>query len=289
MDGSPFISTGGKKLSEAKHFFSLFRPVVDRFPRIASTYRAVRDHVGTFGEPTPTPFGFKLAGNADMAAGRFEPDETALVRNLLGDVDVLVNIGANIGYYCCHALCMGKSIIAFEPMQRNLHYLCKNINGNSWADAEIYPVALSNRIGVLEIYGGNTGASVVKGWAHTPANYVTLVPCSTLDTVVGRRLAGKKVLVLVDIEGAEFGMLQGAGIMLASDPRPAWVVEITATEHQPDGIPLNPNFQKTFELFFEHGYQAYSVGTGSREITMDDVNLISSGALRLGTHNFLFR
>lgn len=276
-------------MSEAKRFFSLFRPVVDRFPRLASTYRTIRDHLGAFDEPVPTPFGFKLAGNADMATGRFEPDETALVRSLLEDVDVLVNVGANVGYYCCHALSMGKAVIAFEPMQRNLHYLCKNISANTWTDSEIYPVALSNRVGVLEIYGGNTGASVVKGWARTPPNYVTLVPCSTLDKVIGSRLTGKKVLVLVDIEGAEFWMLQGAGAMLANDPRPIWVVEITATEHQPDGTPLNPNFEKTFKAFFERGYRAYSVGAGSREITMDDVNLISRGDLRLGTHNFLFR
>src|ERR1700682_885357 len=144
---------------------SLVRPFVDRFPRIATMYRSVRDQLDFLEEPRPTSWGFKLAGNTAMEQGTFEPTETELVRSILKDVDILINVGANIGYYCCHALSMGKSVIAFEPIARNLRYLCKNIKTNGWSGAEVYPIALSNSVGVLEMYGGNTGASVVKGWA----------------------------------------------------------------------------------------------------------------------------
>lgn len=181
----------------------IMKPLVDRFPRLANFYRLIRDQLDYSDKPIKTPWGFSMAGNRAMADGSFEPVETEVIRDILKNVDILINVGANVGYYCCHALSMGKQVIAFEPIQRNLRYLCKNIHFNRWTGAEIFPIAMSNNVGIREIYGGNTGASVVEGWANIPSSYVTLVPSSTLDTVLGTRLQGQNVLVLVDVEGAE--------------------------------------------------------------------------------------
>lgn len=86
-----------------------------------------------------------------MADGNFEPDVTKVVRRLLADEDVLVNVG----YYCCHALSMGKPVIAVEPNTRNLHYLLKNIQNNGWAKlAEVFPVAMGSGADILKIWGG---------------------------------------------------------------------------------------------------------------------------------------
>lgn len=250
--------------------------------------RRVRDQLDFMQEPRATPWGFRLAGNTAMAKGTFEPIETELARKILKDVDVLVNVGANIGYYCCHALSMGKPIIAFEPIERNLRYLCKNIQSNGWSGAEVYPVALSNSIGIVEIYGGNTGASVVKGWAGTPESYVTLVPSLTMDLVLGTRLRGKKALILVDVEGAEKWMLEGATIMLANEPKPFWVVEIVTTDHQPSRVEINPNLKNTFTLFFENGYQAFTFDRNMHPVTMEHVELALNNKLKFPSHNFIF-
>lgn len=273
----------------ARWSVSLVRPLVDRFPRIAAMYRSVRDQMDFTAEPIVTPWGFKLAGCEAMAQGTFEPAETELVRNILKDVDVLVNVGANVGYYCCHALSMGKTVIAFEPIQRNLRYLCQNIKANDWSGAEIYPVALSNSVGILEIYGGNTGASVVKGWAGTSERYVTLVPTSTMDVVLGTRLQGKKVLVVIDVEGAEKLVLEGATKMLFNDPKPIWLVEIMIKDHQPRGIERNPDFKKVFQLFAQNGYQAVTVEPSKTVVTSKQIDLTMEGRYKFATHNFLFR
>lgn len=272
-----------------KKLFLLLKPFVNRFPKLAAIYRAVRDQLESMDEPKVTPWGFKLAGNLSMAEGAFEPIETELVRNLLPEVDVLVNVGANVGYYCCHALSMGKDVIAFEPMERNLRYLCKNIKANGWNEIEIFPIALSNDKGVLEIYGGNTGASLVKGWAGIPENYKTYVPCSTMDSVLGGRLETKKALILVDIEGAEKWMLDGASIMLANETKPIWLIEIMTEDHQPDGVEMNPNLLSIFQLFFHHGYEAFSADTKMRKISIEDVNAVMDGRASFEIHNFIFR
>lgn len=271
-----------------KNLISLMKPLVERFPRIENLYRALRYQSILKKPPTLTSWGFTLAGNSLMENGTFEPLETEVVRRILDEMDVLVNVGANIGYYCCHALSMGKSVIAFEPIQQNLQFLSLNIKANNWSGVEIYPIALSNEIGILEMYGGDTGASIIKGWAGTPDHYVRLVPASTMDIVLGTRLEGKKILVLMDVEGAEKSVLEGAGKMLAMEPKPIWMVEIMTNELQPDGLAMNPDFKSIFQLFFENGYQAFSVDGNMSPVTMDQVDLILKESLRPTTHNYIF-
>lgn len=265
------------------------KPIVDRFPRIAAMHRNVRDQLDFMEAPITTPWGFKLAGNTSMAKGTFEPTETDLVRSILRDVDIMINVGANIGYYCCHALSMGKTVIAFEPIERNLRYLYRNIKINGWSGAEVYPIALSNSVGILDMYGCNTGASIIKGWGGIPGSYVSLVPSSTLDVVLGKRLLGKKVFILVDIEGSERLMLEGATMMLCNTPKPVWMVEIMSTEHQPEGMGINPHYGSIFKLFFQYGYQAFCADPSLKPITMEDVNHVLKGKLRSPAYNFLFQ
>jgi len=134
----------------------IIKSVIEKnFPHVAQFYRNFRDLSDRNSPAIKTPWGFTHAGNPQMAAGTFEPQETLLVRELLREVDIFVNIGANVGYYCCHALSLGKPVIAVEPIVRNLHYLIRNITENGWAgQADIFPVALGEKTDVLRMYGG---------------------------------------------------------------------------------------------------------------------------------------
>jgi FkbM family methyltransferase len=260
-----------------------------RLPSLAAAYREIRDRRQSSGEPQATPFSFKMAGNSAMQAGSFEPDDTALFRKLAANVDTVVNAGANIGYYCLHALQLGKHVIAFEPIPLNVAVLLKNISANGWQnDAEIFPLALAEKPGILPIYGGGTGASLVKGWAGFHPGKPTLVPVSSFDAVLGDRLSGSKTLVLIDVEGSEYELLKGARKLLAMEPRPVWIVEIVRTEHQPSGRAANPNFLPTFDLFWAHGYEAYGIGEEihplERQVILADWDRAKKGL----SANFIF-
>ena len=266
------------------------RPLVERFPRAAMTYRHFRDLRDVMRTPVMTPFGFSFVGNETMEAGDFEPVETDFVRRALQDADVLVNVGANIGYYCCLALRQRRKVIAFEPMSGNLRYLYRNIHANDGDDAvEVHPVALGERAGLAEIYGGGTMASLVRGWSGMSANYKETVPVSTLDDSLGHRLPGSRLLIVVDIEGAELAMLRGASCVLARKPKPVWMVEISIDEHQPAGLSINPHLAETFELFRSAGYVAWELGATFRPLQDDRIHrIVSSGVNTLETHNFVF-
>jgi hypothetical protein len=62
------------------------------------------------------------------------------------------------------------------------------------------------------------------------------VPVTTLDSLVkGSNLIGLHLLIKVDVEGAEMGVLKGAGETLAAFRAPTWMVEINLNEHHPAG------------------------------------------------------
>lgn len=232
---------------------------MNRFPYAVAYYRHMREGYPIFAEPVMTPLGFRLAGDARMERGHYEPTEVQILEKLLPDTDVFINIGANIGYFTLLAAQMGVHTVAIEPLDANLKLLYKNVAANGWQDrVEIFPLALGERAGLVELFGGHTGASLIPGWAGTPPHHRRLVPCSTLDTVLGHRFQGQRCTILVDIEGVEHAMLTGAAGILAQTPKPTWLIEIQTSNQQPDGIGFNPHFLATFELFWAAGYTAWT-------------------------------
>jgi FkbM family methyltransferase len=249
--------------------------IILKLNQIFNFYRQLRD-ILDFNQPLIiTKWGFKFSGNSEMANGNFEKTETELLLKLFNNIDILVNVGANIGYYSCLALNLNKKVIAFEPIQRNLKYLLNNIKVNGWnKNIEIYQAALGKENDILTIYGGNTGASLIKGWAEIPETYST------------NRFNGEKILVLIDIEGSEYNMLQGCISLLDMTPSPIWLIEITLTEHQPNGI--NPNFLNTFEIFSSRGYNMYYANNDLEKLSMQDILSINNRELKPKSHNYLF-
>jgi FkbM family methyltransferase len=273
-----------------KKSIRLVKSIIGRFLKLSKTNKYLKIDWQVYEEPQETQMGFKLVGNQSMQNGQFEPEETEIVKNIVPCVDVVINIGANIGYYCCIALSQGKYVVAFEPIYSNVQYLLRNIKANNWESRiEIYPLALSNTVGLIEIYGGGTGASLVKGWAGTPEHDVTLVPCSTIDNVLGSRFQGKRCFILVDIEGAEQLMLEGASSISNMEPKPIWMMEVTTSEHQPKGVSINPNLSATFHYFWDRGYEAWTADKQCRGIYADEIEeIVKSGVDSLRTYNFLF-
>lgn len=263
------------------------RKFLKSLPGSVLIYRFIRDVLDR-GQPLlPTPWGFLLSGNRVMASGSFEPNETRLLQTLLPNVEIFVNVGANIGYYCCHAINCGCKVVAFEPVARNLYYLLRNINANGWSrEIQVFPVALGSESNILPMWGGGTGASLVRGWASIPEADSALVPVSSLDRLLGSSCMGRKSLILIDVEGAELDVLKGASLVLRSEPKPIWIIEICFSEHQPERE--TSSFMEKFELFFAAGYKAYMLGSDHLEITREDLLEVISGLKELSSHNFAF-
>lgn len=267
----------------------LLKPIVEKFPSLAAFYRIRKDAKAMSMPPEyRRALGFKFNGPVAMQNGVFEPEETELIKKILPNVSHLINVGANTGYYCLYALQAEAYVIAFEPDKINSTILLKNVEANRWQNNfELLPLALSDKLGILPLYGASTGASLIKGWAGQSNS--ELVPTNTLDNLVGGRTFEGKCLILIDIEGAEYECLKGAKTLLSRNDQMIFFVEISIGEHQPKGININPNLQNTFRLFDSYGYRAYAADNNLREIHLSEIEKIdNTGIDTMDVHNFIF-
>jgi FkbM family methyltransferase len=276
--------------SFAKKIKGFAKPIVEWSPALADAYRNWRDKRLAKRTPVMTPMGFYFAGTPEMEAGEFEPRETELIIKIIKNVDVFVNAGANIGYYVCHALKLSKYVIAFEPMPLNVERLRRNVYANGWnGNIEIFSVALAAKQGAEKIYGSGTGASLIRGWGGVSGKSFQMIPATTLDVALGKRLLGKKVLVLADVEGAEYGVLLGAKELLSSIPNSIWCIEIVLMNLLPTGFERNANFLPTFEIFWKYGYEAYDIHDGKvRPVGRDMVENAVKERTSFSDSNFIF-
>jgi len=249
------------------------------------SYRLMRPAQRGFG-------GFFFSGPVGMVSGEFERHETQLFLALVSASEFFVNIGANVGYYCCHALQAGLEVIALEPLPSNVDLLLKNVRANHWENkCRILPIAAGAVSDVQNLYGGGTSASLIQGWAgtNTDVRFARWVPVVPLDEAVDVLKLPSKLIILVDVEGAEKALLDGATSFLARRPKPIWIVEISIDEHQPSGTSINPLLGATFEMFWDLNYSCITFDEQLTTVTPESIRqIVLSGINTLTTHNFLF-
>lgn len=265
----------------------LRKPVDAHAPWLAHSYRSLRD-LTSWRFARQTAYGFSLAGDATIANASFEPGEAQVFLRQCENHDVVIDIGANVGFYSCLAASRGKCVVSFEPAQRNLKFLYENLWSNGFFSVEVFPVALGPKPGLMPLYGFGGIASLVAGWAQASNNHSHFASVTTLDTIVGNRFGGRRLLIKMDVEGFELNVLAGARKMLRQDPKPTWIVEILLSGTAiPGGI--NENFCETFEVFWSNNYRCEALGPEQLEITPDIVKKWASrGAVECGANNFLF-
>lgn len=265
----------------------LRKPVDIYAPWLAHSYRTLRD-MTSWRSSRPTPYGFLLAGNSEMATADFEPSEVQAFLRESETCEVVLDIGANVGFYSCLAASRGKRVIAFEPAPRNLKFLYRNLWSNGFSAAEVLPVGLGRKPGLMPIYGSGAMASFVPGWAQSPGHPVGLVPVTTLDLVMESRFSGEPLLIKMDVEGFEVEVLAGASGILSRRPKPTWMMEILLADVAIPGG-LSPGFARTFDFFWSHGYQCKILGQQEQPVSPETVDgWVCSGRVETGGHNFLF-
>lgn len=197
----------------------------------------------------PTRHGFTLRGAPGMEQSR--RGEATIFEELASQSEIVIDVGANVGYFSLLAARIGRPVVSIEPGQANLRVLLHNIEENA-ASCEVLALAVSDWTGVARFYGGLEGGSLIAGWGNMLATYSRLVPVNTLDNLLADRVAGRKALIKLDVEGAEFAAVQGAGRLLSSNPAPTWIVEHTASRNHPNG--KNPHYFELLDLFATEGY-----------------------------------
>jgi len=90
--------------------------------------------------------------------GSYEPFITKLMKSQIKPGDVVIDVGANIGYYTLlFAKLVGPQgkVYAFEPHPDNFFLLKKNVDVNKYKNIIIEQKAVSNRAGKIKLFIDN--------------------------------------------------------------------------------------------------------------------------------------
>lgn len=205
--------------------------------------------------PTATAQGFLFSGNPEQMECSYEIEIFQFLNSNIKRFDSFVNIGANTGYWPVSVRRFGFTgpIVAVEPDRYNFKILNRNISANNLSNVVVQRMAVGEFAGNIEIYGFGTGVSSIKGWAGGHSERKQVVPMQTLDTLLSN-INGSK-LILIDVEGAELGVIKGASSQL-SDKNAEFLIELAPFDHQPSGVAINPNFEPAFKLMWDSGFKS---------------------------------
>lgn len=175
--------------------------------------------------------------------GNRERASMLMSARLLGPGDVVVEVGAHVGYlaeFFAELVGPAGRLDVYEPAPDNLRYLQRNLAGRD--NVSIHEVALSDEIGyasffVEDLTGQNNSLvadyEVLEGnqsRAGVRAHLTEIrVPTDTLDNRYAN--AERLDFIKVDVEGAELQVLRG-GTQVLSTLRPIVFVEISLNHEQ---------------------------------------------------------
>ncbi len=113
--------------------------------------------------------------------------------------------------------------------------------------------------------------------------YAQFTPVVSLDEVVLRhKWMSGRLLILVDVEGWERQVIEGAPGLLALDPKPFWIVEVLS-----DSISGRTEPTDVFSIMSSNGYRACRISDRSDpvEVTQEEVPSLMRAQ---GFWNYLF-
>lgn len=154
-----------------------------------------------------------------MAENRYEPYETALMLANVHLNNIVVDVGANIGYYTIQlAKTVGEQgiVYAYEPDEINFQILKKNLNFNHVKCVLPFKVAISNKKGVAKLYRSTSNSGDHRLYKTKDEKRVeVLVNTNTLDNLLNIKL--KIDLIKIDTQGYEPSVIDGAWQIISSN------------------------------------------------------------------------
>lgn len=208
----------------------------DRFPLVDRIYKRVNRGLVP---RTAQVHGYTMYLDQDDSMGLaldgvYEARETELVSRLIRPGFVVLDLGANIGYYSLlFAKLVGPNghVFAFEPDPATFELLQRNINENHCSNVTAFPLAVSNASCGARLYRdrfNNLDHRVIQ-----PEQECTIVEVEAvrLDEFLPGYLSGTIDFVKMDIQGAEGMALTGMRTLLTKPDR-----IMLLTEYWPMGL-----------------------------------------------------
>jgi len=161
-----------------------------------------------------------------LTGGVYERYETELFKKMVQDGMVVVDIGANIGYY---TLIAAKSVgnkgivYAFEPEPSHYKLLCDNIAVNGYTNVVPIEKAVSKTTGKTRLYVNAALVDISSLSKDNVLPYSKNLDCLEVETITmddffERTVGDDRIdLMKIDVEGAEELVVDGAERVLRNN------------------------------------------------------------------------
>lgn len=206
--------------------------------------------------------GYSLLVLANEEVGRaihygrdFEREETELLRRVIVDDAVCIDIGANVGYFTLlMARCAPRGEVhAFEPQALNAALLRASIALNSCANVHVVESAVGAAPGEVELVQSVDSAfSSLHDTGRKAVHRRVRVPMTTIDHYVQARGLPRVDVLKADVEGAEGLVVDGAHSLLADPARRPGLIMLEL--HGPNLAPFGTDVAQVIGRMRALGY-----------------------------------
>jgi FkbM family methyltransferase len=196
----------------------------------------------------------------------YEPFETEFFKKEIKKGDVVLDIGANIGYYTLiFARLVGENgrAIAFEPEPANFALLKKNVRINDYRNVILVQKAITNETGKIKLYlsrdKDNRGDHRI--YDSGDGRKFIEIEAIQLDDYF-KDYNGKIDYIKMDIQGAEAGAIQGMSMLLEKNKD----IKIV-TEFWPIGLKrFGSSPEEYLKILIKYGFKLYHINEQEKEI-----------------------
>jgi len=196
--------------------------------------------------------------------GIWEPNLSNYFRQNLKPGDIVIDCGANVGYYSLLAAKIVTSsgkVHAIEASPKIVDMLTTNVKLNNFGDIiEIHHKAVSDKKGQIEIFNaqstGNLGATTTWSNKAERQHYASegLVSAAPLGEIISDENLLAARIIKIDVEGAEVDVIRGITSKLAEfSDQTDFIIEFTNDAVEEAGETV----ASMIDLFAQAGFEAY--------------------------------
>ena len=231
--------------------------------------------------------------------GVFEPYTTEVIKQNISNGDLVMDIGANIGYF---TLIMAKGItengkvFSFEPEPKNFKLLKKNVEINNYSNVILEKKAIGNKTGIAKLYLADRKNNIFHSGMHRIfrsdlvsqiSNPVSINIIKLDDYLQDLKFIKKIRLIKIDVEGAEFDVLKGMSKILDENKGIKIVMEFSSENLEDYGS--NPS--DVIDFLINKGFKLSIINEVEKR--MEEVTgikgIIDSEAKKIGLNIFCSR
>lgn len=139
-----------------------------------------------------------------MLIGRYEAAEIALMRRFLRSRDVIVDVGANVGYltrFFAQAVGPLGKVYAFEPNPLIFPLLRRNVA--KFRQVAVFDVGLSTKETEMPLFIPGSNHAVASFVREYPATHVSDGKSGRLHSVAAKLVRGDEFMAKVDIDNSD--------------------------------------------------------------------------------------